>query len=788
MTTTPELSAAGRLSAGYAGSVVALRWWIIAFWLLATVGSLAVLPDLDENKGGDGLKGLLSVETPAVRNELRSLETFGFPLLARTVLVQRNPEGLSVYDQARTVTNAVAVNEGKYDAGPILGALPLTNALAIFPGSRERDTTALTYLFFDPKVSFGRQLREAREYGDSFFKPRDDVVGVTGSVPARATQGSIIGDKLPLVELSTLIAIVLIVGLAFRSIAAPAAALGVTAVAYVMTLRLSGTLAQLFGVATPSELEPVVVAMLLGIVTDYVVFFFSALRNELATGAAKHDAVRVATARFGPIVAVAGLAVAAGTAALFAAESAFFRALGPALVLTVLVGLLVAVTLVPAVMAVMGRVVFWPTRDVAARADHAVAGPDGPRASDRYSPSARFAHRRGLAGLVVVSCVGGLTLAALPLLRLDLGVSFVASLPADTDVRRASAAAQAGFAPGILSPTVVLVEGDGITSQRQQLAELGTLLKAQPGVAGVLGPGDQPLRQETDILLARSGDAARYLVVLAAEPLGATAINTVGRLSSQLPDLLARSGLADATSRVPRDTVTAGLPGDTVTAGLAGDTATAAFIVELTERDLVRIAVAALLANLLMLLLFLRAVVAALYLLAASLLSVSASLGLTTLLFEHVSPGQGLTFYVPFAAAVLLLAFGSDYNIFGVGHVWDEARRRLLADAIVSAMPGTTRALTAAGLALAASFGLLAVVPLLPFRQLAFAMSVGILLDVFVVRLLLMPALLTVVGPASAWPSKRLRTSPATTSSQRVSPLALGLPQETASHRDKSPP
>ncbi len=243
-------------------------------------------------------------------------------------------------------------------------------------------------------------------------------------------------------------------------------------------------------------------------------------------------------------------------------------------------------------------------------------------------------------------------------------------------------------------------------------------------------------------MLARNQTAARYLVVLKDDPLGADAIDHVDQLQQRLPALVSSSGL-QATR-----------------AGLAGDTATASFIVEQTQSDIVRIGVAAMVANLIMLIIFLRAVVAGLYLLAASILSVSASLGLTTLLFNHLAPGQGLTFYVPFAAAVLLLAFGSDYNIFSVGSVWEAARNRSLADAISVAMPGTTRAIAAAGLALAASFGLLAIVPLVPFRQLAFCMVVGILLDVFVVRLLLMPALLTVVGPVSAWPSRRLSHKP----------------------------
>jgi RND superfamily putative drug exporter len=157
-----------------------------------------------------------------------------------------------------------------------------------------------------------------------------------------------------------------------------------------------------------------------------------------------------------------------------------------------------------------------------------------------------------------------------------------------------------------------------------------------------------------------------------------------------------------------------------------------------------------------MLVLFLRAVVAAIYLLVGSVLSLGAALGLTMLVFGQLEPGAGLTFYVPFAAAVLLLAFGSDYNIFAVGSVWEHARRHPLRESVRSVLPGTIVAIFVAGLALAASFGILAVVPLVPFRQLAFVMFVGIMLDVLVVRSLLLPALLTVFGTRSAWPSSQL--------------------------------
>lgn len=165
---------------------------------------------------------------------------------------------------------------------------------------------------------------------------------------------------------------------------------------------------------------------------------------------------------------------------------------------------------------------------------------------------------------------------------------------------------------------------------------------------------------------------------------------------------------------------------------MAGDTALSLSVVTSTTADLLRISLAALLVNLLLLVVFLRALVAPLFLLASSVLALGAALGLTTLVFTDQLGQDGLTFYVPFAAAVLLVALGSDYNIFRRGaHLGPRSPTPLL-EAIQVATPQSTRAILAAGLALSASFGLLALVPLRPFRELGFALSVGILLDVLV--------------------------------------------------------
>ena len=737
----------------FARVVVAARWWVLGFWALATLGSTLLLPSLAESGGGSGLQGIVSTDTPAVQVEKRSFELFGFPLIARTAVVQRDPDGLSPYAQARTVVRAVAVDTDKAgDVGPILGALPITNTAGLFPGSSESSTTALTYLLFGPDTSLGARTRAARHYADRFFEPRDHVVGVTGSAPAREEQGHIISHALPDVELATLAAIMLIVGLSFRSLVTPLVTVVTAGVAYVATFRVSGLATQLLDLPSPDELEPVVVALLLGVVTDYVVFFCSALRTERRAAFPAREAATRAIARSGPIVVVAGVAVAAGTATLLAAASPFFRALGPALAFTIVVGLLVAVTLVPALIAVLGDAVFWPSRSVPRvegpirrlfRHRAAAHRSSVPRRDRLSAIVTSLATRRSLAAVVLATCVSGMLLAASPLLHLQLGVSFVSALPSEAPVRQAAISAQDGFAKGILSPTVVLLEGDGVGTQRAALRRFGVALAHQPGVAGVLGPGSQPVPVQTPLLITRDEGAARYLVVLDDVPLGASAVHSLDRLSSKLPALVRNSGLRGATY------------------GLSGDTATASFIVHQTEDDLVRIAFAAMITNLFMLLLFLRAALDSVLLLVTSVLSVCATLGLTTALFDLLDPGQGLTFYVPFATAVLLLAFGSDYNIFTVGHVWESATGRSLRGAVIDGLPPAVVAVTSAGLALAASFGLLALVPLLPFRQLAFGVGLGILMDVFVVRTLVVPALITLVGGPGVWPSRRFRTAPA---------------------------
>ena len=724
----------------YARVMVGLRWIVLAGWVAGAVW-VVMLPPIGSN--GEDLSQLVSANNPAVQAELRSADRFGYPLLSRVAIVQYNVHGLPAPVTARAIVRArETLTAG---AGSVRAAVPVPNAA--LPGVRQPGTTIITYLFMSPDLDFGQQTAVARQYVAKHFRADDDVVGITGSIPARVEQSDIMLSWLKWLEAATVAAVFLIVAFAFRSLLAPVAALTVAGVAVLFTLHVGGALAARYDIAVPQETQPLLVALLLGVVTDYAVFYLSAARAQLEMGADRLTAARWATAQSSPIIAIAGITAAAGTGALIVAGSPTFRAFGPGMGLAVLIGMIVAVTLMPALLGILGSAMFWTPRRTAR-----TAAPDGPvvAPATRWS---RMLTRPAYSLIVLVACVGGLLWAAAPARHLTLGLSFIQALPSGDPARIAADRAEAGFAKGILSPTEILIEGASITGHKPQLAALEKSIARESGIAAVVGPTDVTIPQLAPLLSSKDGAAARYLLVLSDDPLGAKAVATMSRLQRDLPGLTVAAGLGGA--RVSID----------------GDTAITAAIIDQTIHDLSRVALAALAANLLFLMLYLKTPLAPLVLLACSLLAIAATLGLTVWLFEDTLGHDGITFYVPFAAAVVLISLGSDYNIFGIGPAWKEARGRPLREALAVTLPQSARAIRIAAFTLAASFGLMALIPLQPFRELAFALSVGILLDAFVVRSLLAPAMLSIIGSASQWPGRRLvrrRSAPASATAEET--------------------
>ena len=787
------------MARGYAFVVVGLRLLIIAGWAAAVAAAIVFLPPLNPTTGG--LSELIPPGSPAAHAESDASRLFGFPLDAAVAVVQRDPRGLPTVTQVRAVRQALAADRGvtgqlgqlsraaqaagvaealaRADglstaglagaASPgqtssgtpgsipgLAGAFALPNTAGLLVGTAEHSTTIITFLYFQPDTSFGQQTAGANEYVHQYLnQPTDHVIGVTGPIPAEYAQSQIIQDHVFWVELGTVLAIALILGLRFRSAGAPLAALACAGTAYVLAVRIVAWTAQRMGIALPPDLDPVLVVLLLGVTTDYSVFFLDGMRARLAEGVPRVQAARLATAESAPIIAAAGLIVTAATASLAVARTDLLRAFGPGLALTVLTAMVVSMTLEPALMAVFGGLLF---RRVPLRLRR--PGARDPQARRARFTAARVAAARPMALLIAAACTVGLLAAAWVARDLRLGSPLIRELPASATAVRASTAASDGFAAGILSPTEILVIGPGVTRQTAALARLQRELAAQPGVAELAGPANFPdapgepggaglggpgpggpglggTIASLNPMLASSGGAARFVVVEKTDPLDATAINRVRALQDRLAALGRSAGLSGVRFEV------------------AGQTALIADSIASVFADLGRVALAIMIVTLILLMLFLRSLLAPVYLLAASVLAVFATLGLALLICRAVLGSGTMVYFVPFAAGVLLVSLGSDYNVFVVGRIWEEARRRPVPDAVAVAAPGASRAITTAGVALAASFAMLAVIPLEQFRQLAITMAVGVILDAIAVRSLLVPALVALFGRLGMWPAKR---------------------------------
>jgi RND superfamily putative drug exporter len=728
---------AGRLARAYGTVVIWLAPLLVIIVAAATYGAYRYLPSIASAPTATS-DALLPKHPAALAVERESRKLFGAPVATPYAVVQRNPDGLTARVQRESLAKAVAVDQRKVPDLRGVMAIPITNSLGIVPSSREHGTTIVTYLYFPGRTASGTAFADSKRYA-RYLGPKLYAVGATGAEPARLEQYDLLAGRIHWTEGATVLLIVLIVGIALRAVLAPILTVLSAGLAFLISQHLLGWLEAKSNLTMPNELQGVAVALMLGIVTDYSVFYLTSARAALRDGVKTRDAVRHSTVNNTPIVVTAGAVVSFGVASLMLGTFGFFRSFGPGMAITVATGSLVSMLLVPAVLRLLGPAIFWPGLR------------QGPPPVRHWRERVSHLATRKPVALVLAAAV----LAALAVLAsglrggLPLGLQLVEGLPSNNSVAVSARAAGRGFAPGVVAPTELLLQAPGIERKRSALDRLESALDRQQHVAGVVGPRDQLSGERFGGAFAPRGGAARYAIIFDSDPTEAPAIGHLKRLQRSLPQLLQRYGLGGA--RV----------------GWGGETALGAETVDATNTSLWRVIGVAFAVNFVFLLLFLRSLFAPLYLLLGSVAALAATFGLTVYFFTGVLHDSGLPYYIPVAFSVLLLSLGSDYNIFVVGRVWKEADRRPLQDAVAEAAPRAGRAITVAGVALALSFALLAIIPITPFAVMAFAMGAGILIDTFLVRSVLVPALVVVAGRVGRWP----RTSPMPVSEDATAPL-----------------
>ncbi|MEU9030413.1 MMPL family transporter [Streptomyces sp. NPDC048383] len=507
--------------------------------------------------------------------------------------------------------------------------------------------------------------------------------------------------------------IVLLHVLVFRS---PAAALLPLVAVAVIGGAATGVVvgaSLLTGIRLAPSTPGLISVVLVGIGIDYFLFLLFRFRERLRAHPEQsgRDAAREVAGRVGTAVTSAALTIVAAFATLGIASFGQFRVLGPAIAVSVLVMLLGSLTLMPALLAVTGRGMFWPSRSLRREPPVGAAGRLG-----------ALVARRPLALVLASVALLGALAAGLSGMRMDYGQGGAGG-------ERTGAVATAeeiarSLPAGVSDPTGVFVAAeDGVPLSTERVSALAGALAKVPGVGRV-----------APTVLSEDRGAARIDLSL-----------TAGSGTQQARDLV---------SGPVRETVRAHLPAGTA-AHVGGTAAIFADIAVAVDEDLrVIFPVAAVLIGIILLVL-LRSLLAPVVLMIAVGLGFAATLGASTLVFQHGLGRPGVDFTLPLVLFLFVVALGTDYNILIGDRIREEMDGPGSARAAVArAVRHTAPAVATAGLVLAASFGSLAVSPQPGTQQIGFATAVGILLSAFVLSIVLVPAVTALLGRSTWWPVK----------------------------------
>jgi putative drug exporter of the RND superfamily len=553
-------------------------------------------------------------------------------------------------------------------------------------------------------------FRQVRDRAAGQVRARGLRVGFTGGVASQADYVKATAGAHAIQQALLFGTVVLLSLLFFRG---PVAAFVPLLAIYFVAGAASGLVvlaALAFGFTLDVSTPQLITVVLVGIGVDYFLFLLFRLRERLRAGDDRRTAAANAAQRVGPVIASAALAIVAAFATLGLARFGQFRVLGPAVAISVLMMLFAGVTLMPALAAVTGRAMFWPSKSWMRERT------DGPAAR----VGARIARRPGRAALAVT-----VVLVALATLAIGTRMNYDLSDGPSTAATRTADEISAVLPRGASDPQHVYVRsGHALTAE--QLEPLRERLARVRGVGSVGTPVFTPDHRGARIDLALTvASATKTAIDVARGPLRAAAHE--------------------------------GAPAGTE-AMVAGNAAVFADVADAVNHDLKLVFPVAAALILLILVVTLRSAVAPLYLLGAVALEFAATLGASVLVVQHLSGDAGVAFTLPLIVFLFVVALGTDYNILMTARLREEMLAgKPVGRAVTDAVRHVAPAIGAAGLVLASAFGTLMLEPDSGSRQTGFAMALGILIASLVVSSILVPAITALAGPRAWWPGRSVR-------------------------------
>lgn len=560
---------------------------------------------------------------------------------------------------------------------------------------------ALTPVPVDSKLSgfalndMVKALRESAKAG----LPGDLVVNVTGG-PAFGADiaNAFSGANVTLLAVTGAVVALLLI-ITYRSPVLWLVPLLVIAFADRVAAVLGSTIAQASGMTADGSTSGITSVLVFGAGTNYALLLISRYREELRRSPQHRQALRTAVRFAGPAIVASNATVVLALLTLLFASSPSTRSLGVQAASGLVVAAVFVLLVLPPLLALFGPKLFWPF----------IPQPDAEEitTTGAWHRVADWVSRH--AGRVAVVSIAALAVLATGLLATPVGLNQIDQFRVSADSVTGYRTLSAHFPGGLTDPTRVV----GSTDKADALTQA---MQTAPGVVSVTPAGQT------------SSGLSQWQVVLDAAPASQSAFDSVAAL---------------------RDSVRKADPG----AMVGGSDAQALDAKEAAIHDRWVVIPAILIVVLAVLYILLRAALAPLVLVAATVLSTMAALGLGGWVSVHLLGFPALDNTTPLFAFLFLVALGVDYTIFLVTRAREETPQYGTRGGIVRAVSATGAVITSAGIVLAAVFTVLGVLPLIVLTQLGIIVGLGILLDTFVVRTVVIPALFTLIGPRIWWPA-----------------------------------
>jgi len=553
-----------------------------------------------------------------------------------------------------------------------------------------------------------------------------------------------------------------------------------------------------------------ITVILFGAGTDYCLFLISRYKEELAAGYDPGEATARALANVGDALVASAMTTILGLGMMFFADFGKFRNSGPAIGLCLLVALLTCVTLAPAILRAFGSAIFWPfgIRRGPPKADDATPGEptdnEQPRAGERLWTWIADWLLRAPATILLVSV---LLLAPFAWFGMDVKITynFLGELPADRESRQGTALFRQHFSAGESGPVSILAHRPdeplsdsvgmrSIESLTDRIAHIQGVKEvrslAEPLGLAVTGDADatsrsrsfdfrkRSLRQHPitkSLYLAQEGEYAgqvtRLEVILEEDPFSLEAVETLNRIDQALKDLsrakevpgpvptpaeIAAEGLDPSEVDLDPSSKANSVPNPWHDAEFAysGTTAAIRDLARVTKSDQTRIQVLVVAAVFIVLIVILKKPVTCVYMMASVLFSYFVTIGMTQIFFQYAygDTYEGLDWKAPIFLFVILVAIGEDYNIYLATRVFEEQKRLGRLGGLRRAVVQTGAIITSCGLIMAGTFISMTSGTLRAIVELGVALSLGVMLDTFVVRPILLPAFMAIMARGQSEP------------------------------------